>query len=193
MQLIGRSSRPIGAFVHVGKGASHARREIRISVSGASDAFQLGSQPLPPIAGCAPDPAAGAFAAVPAPADTNARKRPTVTSKRSSRNGLTDAGADASGARANVPPGTRGLSQHSWEAAGPQRASAPGARAAQLAGSPASRRAGVPVNPSRSVVSRQPATPSAASPHQRARGVTPIEYGIARARGTYTARGSRLD
>src|ERR1700687_2216414 len=89
-----------------------------------SEEFHEGSQPEPGIFGCAPAPAAGGLTSVPPPLRANARKRPTLTLKRSSRKELTVAGIRLLFARLNVPPGTVGLSQQSPPAHVPPASSA---------------------------------------------------------------------
>lgn len=117
-----------GTGVHMDISSLQASCSFHPAASAGSSASQAGSQPVPPISGCAPAPGGGLLAGY---ASTNRRKRPTVTSKRSSRNALTDAGSERVGGwlsvleRKNDPPGTSRLAQQSSSPRGPQEGAAP--------------------------------------------------------------------
>ena len=82
--VVGMVATPLvlGASVHVAR-ASHRSVERSAVESTGRLASHAGSQPLPGMRACAPSPGAGGAREVPLPASANARKRPTVTSKRS--------------------------------------------------------------------------------------------------------------
>src|SRR5690349_8901419 len=104
--VIGRVSFAPAFVVHVPPASSANSAFLVDGSSPFAASFQSTSQPLFAILGFAPEPVAGAFASVPSPASTKARKRPTVTSYLSSLKLETVAAFDESLLRLKVPPTT---------------------------------------------------------------------------------------